>query len=76
LLIIAFSLRCCQSQGDCSDLKCSATTGDDPDFVRTNTPAQAYSTNEACMNNCVDPTVGCVPGNNAEVSHSSNNMLC
>ena len=33
--------------------------GDDPDFVRTNTPAMAYSSMDACAGNCVDPTVGC-----------------
>lgn len=58
-----YYLQAPEDQGDCSALTCTATTGDDPDFVRTNTPAQAYSTNTACMNNCVDPTVGCTaPG--------------
>lgn len=47
------------TQGDCSGLTCSETTGDDPDFVRTNTPAMAYSTEESCAQNCVDPTTGC-----------------
>ena len=46
-------------QGDCSALACSETQGDDPDFSRTDTPAQAYSTADACAGNCVDPTTGC-----------------
>jgi hypothetical protein len=47
------------TQGDCSDLTCSETTGDDPDFVRTDTAAMAYSTMDSCNNNCVDPTTSC-----------------
>ena len=48
--------------GDCSALTCSKTTGDDPDFTRSNTPATAYATADACASNCVDPTVGCLNG--------------
>jgi hypothetical protein len=46
-------------QGDCSSLTCTETTGDDPDFVRTDTPAMAYSSQDSCAQNCVDPTTGC-----------------
>ncbi len=51
-------------QGDCSGLTCSVTTGDDPDFTRTNTPAQAYSSADSCAGNCVDPTTSCDDVNN------------
>jgi hypothetical protein len=47
------------TEGDCSGLTCTETTGDDPDFVRTNTPAMAYSSMDSCTSNCVDPTTGC-----------------
>ena len=44
-------------------MSCLAETdGDDPDFVRSDTPAAAFSSAGACQTNCVDPTTACVDG--------------
>ena len=45
--------------GDCSALTCSVTDGDDDDFLRSDTPAQPFSTAQGCSDNCVDPTTTC-----------------
>mmetsp|Transcript_50861 Transcript_50861/g.65125 ORF Transcript_50861/g.65125 Transcript_50861/m.65125 type:complete len:542 (-) Transcript_50861:131-1756(-) len=60
------------TEGDCSDLTCSETTGDDPDFVRTDTPAMAYSTQDSCNNNCVDPTASCAEDDTCTRTYTCN----
>jgi hypothetical protein len=62
--------------GDCSALTCSATTGDDPDFTRSDTPATAYATADACATNCVDPTVGCLNGTCAKTGTCDASSNC
>ena len=83
--VLLLGLRLCRYEyflqdpstvGDCSALTCSSTTGDDPDFTRSNTPATAYATADACASNCVDPTVGCLNGTCAKTGTCDASSNC